>query len=402
MSKVYLVTAKRTPIGSFLGSLKDVKPGDLGAIVVKKIIEDTGINPADLDEVVMGNVLHAGHRQGIGRQVAIKAGVPQEVPGYSVNMICGSGLKSVYLAYCEIKSGQSNLIIAGGVESMSQAGFVLPASVRSGFKMGDIKLVDHMVSDGLTDAFHEYHMGITAENIAEKYNITREEQDEFAINSQRKAIAAVDAGRFDDEIVPVPVKIKKQEVLFARDEHPNRKSTPEILAKLKTAFKKDGTVTAGNASGLNDGASAALLASEEAVAKYNLKPMAEVYAVGQGGVDPAYMGLGPVPGIRDVLKKAGLKITDIELFELNEAFAAQSLGVLREVCEEHGVTKEWMLERTNVNGGAIALGHPIGASGNRILTSLAYEMEKRDLTYGLATLCIGGGMSVAVILKRNK
>lgn len=403
MSKVYLVKAKRTPIGSFLGSLKDVKPGDLGALVVKNIIDETGINPAELDEVVMGNVLHAGHKQGIGRQSAILAGVPQEVPGYSINMICGSGLKSIYLAYCEIKSGQSNLIIAGGVESMSQAGFVLPASVRTGFKMGDIKLIDHMVADGLTDAYHGYHMGITAENIVAKYGITREEQDEFAMNSQLKAIAAVDAGRFDDEIVPVPVKIKKQEVMFARDEHPNRKSTPEVLAKLKPAFKKDGgSVTAGNASGLNDGASAALLASEEMVAKYNFKPMAEVYAVGQGGVDPAIMGMGPVPGIRDVLKKAGLKLTDIELFELNEAFAAQSLGVIKELCSEHGVTKEWMLERTNVNGGAIALGHPIGASGNRILTTLVYEMEKRDLTYGLATLCIGGGMSVAVILKRNK
>ena len=401
MSKVYLVTAKRTPIGSFLGSLKGVEPGDLGAIVIKKVIEETGINPADLDEVVMGNVLHAGHKQGVGRQAAVKGGVPVEVPAYSVNMICGSGLKSVNLAYSEIKAGEANLILAGGVESMSNAGFVLPASVRTGFKMGDLKMKDHMVTDGLTDAFNDYHMGITAENIVEKYGLTREEQDEFAMNSQkRKAIAAVDGGVFDEEIVPVEVKVKKETVLFSRDEHPNRKSTPEILAKLKPAFKKDGSVTAGNASGLNDGASVALLASEEAVAKYNLKPMAEIVAVGQGGVDPSIMGMGPVPAIKDVLTKAGLKLTDIELFELNEAFAAQSLGVIKQLCEDHGVTKEWILERANVNGGAIALGHPIGASGNRILTTLVYEMRRRQVTYGLATLCIGGGMGASIILKR--
>ena len=400
MSKVYLVTAKRTPIGSFLGSLKGVEPGDLGALVIKNVIAQTGINPADLDEVVMGNVLHAGHKQGVGRQAAVKGGVPVEVPAYSINMICGSGLKSINVAYNEIKSGEANLILAGGVESMSNAGFVLPASVRSGFKMGDLKMKDHMVTDGLTDAFNDYHMGITAENIAEKYGITREEQDEFAMNSQRKAIAAVDGGVFDEEIIPVEVKMKKETVLFSRDEHPNRKSTPEILAKLKPAFKKDGTVTAGNASGLNDGASVALLASEEAVAKYNLKPMAEIVAVGQGGVDPSIMGMGPVPAIADVLKRAGLKLTDIELFELNEAFASQSLGVIKQLCEDHGVTKEWILERANVNGGAIALGHPIGASGNRIVTTLVHEMRRRQVTYGLATLCIGGGMGASIILKR--
>ncbi len=400
MSKVFLVTAKRTPIGSFLGSLKGIQPGDLGAIVIKNVIEETGINPADLDEVVMGNVLHAGHKQGIGRQAAVKGGVPVEVPAYSINMICGSGLKSVNLAYSQIKAGEANLILAGGVESMSNAGFVLPASVRSGFKMGDLKLKDHMVTDGLTDAFNDYHMGITAENIAAKYGITREEQDAFGYASQVKAIAAVDAGRFDDEIVPVEVKVKKDTVLFARDEYPNRKTTPEILAKLKPAFIKDGTVTAGNASGLNDSASVALLASEEAVAKYNLKPMAEIVAVGQGGVDPSIMGMGPVPAIKNVLDKAGLKLTDIDLFELNEAFAAQSLGVIAQLCEDHGVTKEWILERANVNGGAIALGHPIGASGNRILTTLAHEMKKREVTYGLATLCIGGGMGASIIIKR--
>lgn len=401
MSKVYLVTAKRTPVGSFLGSLKDVAPGDLGAVVVKNIIEETGINPADLDEVVMGNVLHAGHKQGIGRQVSIKGGVPQEVVGYSINKICGSGLKSVYLGYCEIKAGQADLILAGGVESMSQAGFVLPSSVRNGFKMGDLKMVDHMVNDGLTDAFNGFHMGITAENIAERYEISREEQDAFAYASQQKAIAAVDSGRFVNEIVPVPVKIKKEEVMFATDEYPNRKTTPEVLAKLRPAFKKDGSVTAGNASGLNDGASIALLASEEAVAKYNLKPMAEIVAVGQGGVDPVVMGLGPVPAIADALNRAKLKLDQIDLFELNEAFAAQSIGVVKELEKAHGVSAEWIMERTNVNGGAIAIGHPIGASGNRILTTLVHEMAKReDANYGLATLCIGGGMGTAVILKK--
>ena len=400
MSKVYLVAARRTPVGSFLGSLKGIKPGDLGALVVKQIIKETGINPADLDEVVMGNVLHAGQKQGVGRQAAVNGGVPVEVPAYSVNMICGSGLKSVNLAYNEIKSGSMNLILAGGIESMSTAGFVLPASARTGCKMGDLKATDHMIADGLTDAFHNYHMGITAENIAEKYGITREAQDEFAMASQQKAIAAVDSGRFDDEIIPVEVKMKKETVIFSRDEHPNRKSTPEKLAKLRPAFKQGGTVTAGNASGLNDGASAVLVASEEAVKKYNLKPLVEIVAVGQGGVDPAYMGMGPVPAIRDVLNRAGMKLQDMELLELNEAFASQSLGVITELIKEHGVTKEWILERTNVNGGAIALGHPIGASGNRILVTLIYEMLKREVTYGLATLCIGGGMGASIIVKR--
>lgn len=401
MSKVYLVEAKRTAIGSFLGSLKDIPSSDLGAHVVKAIIDETKIDPTKIDEVVMGNVLQAGQKQGVGRQISIKAGVPKEVPGYTLNMLCGSGLKSVYLGYCEIKAGQSNLIIAGGSESMSQAGYVLSAKARTGTKMGDLKLIDHMVVDGLTDAFHDYHMGITAENIVEKYGISREDQDAFAYESQRRAIEAVDSGRFDDEIVPIEVKINKKETkMFYRDEHPNRKTTPEKLSKLRPAFKKDGSVTAGNASGINDGASAVLLASEEALKENNLKSRAEVFAVGQGGVDPAIMGMGPVAAIKDVLKKANMKLEEIELFELNEAFASQSLGVLEVVCKDHGVTKEWMLERTNVNGGAIALGHPIGCSGNRILVTLLYEMEKRNLTWGLATLCIGGGMSVAVILKR--
>ena len=393
MSKVYLVTAKRTPIGSFLGSLKGVEPGDLGALVIKNVIAQTGINPADLDEVVMGNVLHAGHKQGVGRQAAVKGGVPVEVPAYSINMICGSGLKSINVAYNEIKSGEANLILAGGVESMSCAGFVLPASVRSGFKMGDLKMKDHMVTDGLTDAFNDYHMGITAENIAEKYGITREEQDEFAMNSQRKAIAAVDGGVFDEEIIPVEVKVKKETVLFSRDEHPNRKSTPEVLAKLRPAFKKDGMVTAANASSINDGAAAIVVMSEEKAKELGVTPMATWVAGALGGVDPSIMGIGPVASTRKVLAKTGMEIKDFDLIEANEAFAAQSLAVGRDLGFD--------TSKLNVNGGAIALGHPVGASGCRILVTLLHEMAKRDAKTGLATLCIGGGMGCSTIVKRD-
>lgn len=393
MSKVYLVTAKRTPIGSFLGSLKGVEPGDLGALVIKNVIAQTGINPADLDEVVMGNVLHAGHKQGVGRQAAVKGGVPVEVPAYSINMICGSGLKSINVAYNEIKSGEANLILAGGVESMSNAGFVLPASVRSGFKMGDLKMKDHMVTDGLTDAFNDYHMGITAENIAEKYGITREEQDEFAMNSQRKAIAAVDGGVFDEEIIPVEVKVKKETVLFSRDEHPNRKSTPEVLAKLRPAFKKDGMVTAANASSINDGAAAIVVMSEEKAKELGVTPMATWVAGALGGVDPSIMGIGPVASTRKVLAKTGMEIKDFDLIEANEAFAAQSLAVGRDLGFD--------TSKLNVNGGAIALGHPVGASGCRILVTLLHEMAKRDAKTGLATLCIGGGMGCSTIVKRD-
>jgi acetyl-CoA C-acetyltransferase len=399
MSKVYLVAAQRTPVGSFLGALSSVTPAELGGIATRAVLEKAGVAPNLVDEAIYGHVLMAGQGQGVGRQAALAGGLPAEIPGYSINILCGSGMKSVMLACNAVKAGEANLVLAGGTESMSQAGFVLPGQVRKGHKMMDLKATDHMVNDGLTCAFNSYHMGITAENIAAKYGISRETQDAFAYGSQSKAIAAQDAGRFKDEIVPVTIKGRKGDTVVDADEYPNRKTTPEVLAKLRPAFKKDGTVTAGNASGINDGASVLLIASEDAVQKHGLTPMAEIVATGQGGVDPAIMGMGPVPAVNQALLKAGLKLTDIDLIELNEAFAAQGLGVMEELKLQHGVDEAWFAERTNVNGGAIAIGHPIGASGNRITTTLVHEMKKRGVTYGLGSLCIGGGMGTAVILK---
>lgn len=399
MKKVFIVAAKRTAIGKFMGSLSSFNSGELGAIVIKEIIKESGISPENVDSVIAGNILSAGQMQGVARQASILGGIPNEVPAYSINMVCGSGMKAVMNGYAEILSGLSDVIIAGGTESMSNAGFILPGGVRTGIKMGNIQAVDHMVCDGLTDAFNKYHMGITAENIAEKYGITREAQDAFSFSSQQKAIKAVDSGAFDKEIVTVEIVSKKETILFNKDEFPNRASTPEKLAMLKPAFKKDGTVTAGNASGVNDGASFVMLASEEAVNKYGLKPMAEIVSCGQGGVDPAYMGLGPVPAIRKALKNGGLKLSDMELIELNEAFAAQALGVIKELIDEHKVSREWIDQHTNINGGAIALGHPIGASGNRILVSLVHELKASGKKVGLASLCIGGGMGTAIVVK---
>lgn len=400
MNKVFVVNAKRTAIGSFLGSLKNTSASELGAVIVKQIIKESGIEPTALDEVIVGNVLSAGQGQGVARQVAIKGGVPFEVPAYGINMVCGSGMKTVMNAVMSIRAGYSNLVLAGGVDSMSSAPYLMPASLRSGYKMGEIKTLDHMLYDALTDAFDGVHMGITAENIAAKYGITREMQDAFSMESQKKAIAAVDSGRFKEEIVPVKVKIGKEEVLFETDEFPNRRTSLEKLSALRPAFKKDGSVTAGNSSGLNDGGSMMLIASEEALIKYNLKPLAEIVDIGQGGVDPLLMGLGPTPAIRMALKNAALKLQDIDILELNEAFAAQSLGVIHELSIEHDMSKEEILHKTNINGGAIALGHPVGASGNRILVTLTHEMIKRKANYGLASLCIGGGMGTAVVLKR--
>ena len=377
MSKIYIVDAKRTAIGSFLGSLRKVSPSDLGATVVKDLLKNNNLQGHELDEVIMGNILSAGQGQGVGRQVAIKANIPFEVPAYSLNILCGSGMKSVMTGYSNIKSGLSNLVICGGVEVMSQAPFVSPRDVREGFRMGELKFQDSMLVDALTDAFDKIHMGVTAENIAEKYSITREEQDRFAIKSQEKAIKAIDEKKFEKEIVPVEIIDRKQTIIFDTDEYPNRKTSLEKLGTLKTAFKKDGTVTAGNASGINDGASAILLASEEAVKKYNLKPLAEIVGIGQGGVDPKIMGMGPVPAIKEALKMAKLDLQSMDLIELNEAFAAQALGVMFELKNEYGVTDEFFNERCNVNGGAIALGHPVGASGNRIITTLVHEMSKR-------------------------
>lgn len=400
MKKTYVISAKRSAIGSFLGSLTTVSPLDLGTTVVKALLEDAKVAPENVDELICGNVLGAGLGQNIARQILLEAGIPETVCAHSVNMVCGSGLRTVMEGVMSIQTGFNDIVIAGGVESMSGAPYLIPANTRTGNKMGDFKVTDHMIYDALTDAKHKIHMGVTAENIAKKYNITREMQDEFAYASQQKAIAAVDGGRFKDEIVPVEVKLRKETVIFDTDEHPNHKSTPEKLAKLRPAFIKDGTVTAGNASGINDGASFVLLASEEAVEKYNLTPICEIIGIGQGGVDPLTMGLGPTPAIRNALNYADLKLQDIELVELNEAFAAQSLGVIHELVEEHGIDREEFMAKTNVNGGAIALGHPVGASGNRILVSLIHEMVKRDVKLGLASLCIGGGQGTAVIVKR--
>ena len=399
MSKVYLVSAKRTAIGSHLGSLKNVSAPDMAAACIKAVIEESKIDPSKLDEVIIGNILPAGQKQGVGRQSAIKGGVPVSVPAYSINIACGSGMKAVMLASTSIKAGLANMIIAGGTESMSQSPYLLNYNVRSGVKMGAMNMEDHMLVDALWDAFDGSHMGVTAENIVAKYGFTRQQQDEFAISSQNKAIAAIDAGKFKDEIVPIEVKAGKEMVVFDTDEYPNRKTSLEKLSGLRPAFKKDGSVTAGNASGINDGASVMLIASEKAVQDYGLKPMAEIVGFGQGGVEPSIMGLGPTPAIRMALNHAGLKLSEMDLIELNEAFAAQSLGVIKEISEEHGVSADEIIAKCNVNGGAIALGHPVGASGNRIMTTLVYEMKKRNAQYGLASLCIGGGMGTAVILK---
>ena len=398
--KVFIVGAKRSPIGSFLGTLKDVHPRDMGSQVLKALLEETKVPVDKISEVVIGNILPANIGQGIARQISITAGIPETVPAYSLNMVCGSGMKAIMNAYVGIQAGFSNLVVAGGVESMSGAPFMLSGKVRSGSKMGNVEMVDHMLNDALTDAFGNMHMGITAENIVAKHGLTREEQDKFAYESQQKAINAVDSGRFKDEIVPIVIKTRKGEIVFENDEYPNRTTTPEILAKLRPAFIKDGSVTAGNSSGINDGASFTIIASEEMVEKYNLPVLAEIIAVGQGGVDPNYMGLGPVPAIRNLLSTYNLKLQDMELLELNEAFAAQSLGVVKELSEEYGMKEEEILSRTNPNGGAIALGHPVGVSGNRIVVTLLHEMIKQDKHLGLASLCIGGGMGTALVIKR--
>lgn len=401
MKKAYIVAAKRSAIGSFMGGLTNVNLVNLGATVLKEAISQAGISPETIDEVIVGNVIAAGLGQNIGRQVSIAAGVPVEVCAQSINMLCGSGLKAVMEATMRIQCGFGDIFVAGGVESMTNAPYLVPSKVRNGVKMGDLTMVDAMLHDGLTDGMYDIHMGVTADNIAKKYGITREEQDAFAFASQQKAIAAIDSGRFKDEIVPVEVPGKKGSVtIFDTDEHPNRTSTPEKMAKLRPAFTPDGTVTAANASGINDGASFTIIASEDAIEKYNLTPLAEVIGFGQGGVDPRVMGLGPTPAILNALRYANMSIEDMQLVELNEAFAAQSLGVIHELEEATGMDRQAFLEKTNVNGGAIALGHPVGASGNRILVTLLHEMQKRDLKVGLASLCIGGGQGAAVIIKR--
>jgi acetyl-CoA C-acetyltransferase len=382
-----------------LGSLKSLGAAKLGASVIEALLKKNGVSGKIVDEVIAGNVLSAGAGMGVARQASIGAGIPVEVPAYSLNILCGSGMKAILNAVSEIRGGGADVVVAGGVESMSNAPFLAPAKIRQGFKMGDLVLEDHMLKDGLTDAFNNYHMGITAENVAEKYGISREAQDEFALSSQHKALKALDSGEFKDEILALEITEGKNAFTFGADEYPNRTTSAEKLAKLRPAFKSDGTVTAGNASGINDGACFFIVAGEEGVKKHGLAPKAEIIATGIGGVDPKVMGLGPVPAIGRALKQAGLKLSDMEYIELNEAFAAQSLGVIRELSGIHGESEESIIRRCNVNGGAIALGHPLGASGARITVTLLNILRKRNAQYGLASLCIGGGMGTAIIIR---
>mgnify|MGYP000856655795 FL=1 len=403
MKKVYVIGAKRSAIGSFLGTLSTLHPADFGSQVLKQLLHETNINKADIDEVLVGNILPAGLKQGVARQVSILSGIPSSVPAYGVNMVCGSGMKSVMNGYTNIALGLHQLVVAGGVESMSNTPYLVTSQVRSGLKMGEQTMRDHMLYDALTDAFEGYHMGITAENIVEKYGLTRQEQDAFAWESQKKAMAAQDQGKFKNEIAPVVIPNKKGDIVFENDEYINRGTSYEKLSQLRPAFKKDGSVTAGSSSGINDGASFIILASEDYVKAHDIKPLAEVIGIGQGGVDPSVMGLGPTPAIKQAIKHANISFNHIDTFELNEAFAAQSLGVIKELTDAFGVTKDYILNRTNPNGGAIALGHPVGASGNRIIVTLLHEMLKQEkLNIGLASLCIGGGMGTAVILKKVK
>lgn len=392
MSKIAILAATRTAIGSFQGGLASVEAPELGAIVIRSVLEKTGIAAEQIDEVILGQVLTAGSGQNPARQTAIKAGLPVNVPALTINKVCGSGLKAVHLAAQAIQSGDADLVIAGGQENMSLAPYVLPKA-RTGLRMGHAQLQDSMIQDGLWDAFNNYHMGITAENLAEKYELTREQQDEFAAASQLKASEAIAAGRFKDEITPVQIPQRKGDpIVFDTDEQPRAGTTADKLAKLKPAFKKDGTVTAGNASTLNDGAAVLLLASEAKAKELGLPVLAWVTAYASAGVEPSIMGIGPVPATRRTLEKAGWAIEDLDLVEANEAFAAQALSVNKEL--------GWDTSKINVNGGAIALGHPIGASGARILVSLVHELIRRDGKKGLATLCIGGGQGVALAIER--
>ena len=391
MTDVVIVAAARTPIGSFNGALSSLPAHALGKVAIQAALERAKVEPGEVSEVIMGQILTAGQGQNPARQASVAAGIPVEVPAYGVNILCGSGLKSVALAYQAIKNGDSTIVVAGGQESMSRAPHV--AHLRDGTKMGTVEFLDSMLKDGLWDAFHGYHMGNTAENVAQKWQITREDQDRFACASQNKAEAAIKAGKFKDEIAPVTVPNRKGDVVVDTDEYPRFGTTLEALQKLRPAFAKDGTVTAGNASGINDGAAALVVMSAEEAERRGLTPLARIVSWAQAGVDPAIMGTGPIPASRKALEKAGWTVDDLDLVEANEAFAAQAIAVNRDL--------GWDPEKVNVNGGAIALGHPIGASGARILVTLLHEMQRRDAKKGLATLCIGGGMGIALCVARD-
>lgn len=391
MTDIVIAAAARTPVGSFNGAFGSVPAHDLGTVAIKGALERAGVAAEDVSEVIMGQILQAGQGQNPARQASINAGVPQEAPAWGVNMLCGSGLRTVALGWQAIKNGDSKIVVAGGQESMSQAPHA--AYLRSGQKMGELGMVDTMLKDGLWDAFNGYHMGNTAENVAEKWQITREAQDEFALNSQLKAEAAQKAGKFKDEIVPVSIKTRKGETVVEDDEYIRHGATIESMQKLRPAFAKEGSVTAGNASGINDGAAAVVLMTADEAKKRGITPMARIVSWAQAGVDPAIMGIGPIPASRSALEKAGWTMDDIDLIEANEAFAAQALAVGKDL----GIDPE----KLNVNGGAIAIGHPIGASGARVLNTLLFEMQKRDAKKGLATLCIGGGMGIAMCVERD-
>lgn len=392
MREVVIVSAARTPIGSFGGSLKGIPTRKLGAIAIKAAVERAGIKPEMVEEVIMGAVLQGGLGQNVARQMTLDAGLPKEVPAMTINKVCGSGLRAVELAAQIIKAGDADIVVAGGAENMSATAYAMPAA-RWGARMNNAQMVDMMVNDGLWDAFNGYHMGITAENVAEQWGITREELDEFSVISQNRAEEAIKAGKFKDEIVPVEIPQRKGDpIIFDTDEFPKFGTTIEKVAKLKGAFKKDGIVTAANASGINDAGAAVVVMSKEKADELGIKPLCTIKSYASAGVDPSIMGVGPVPASEKALKKAGLTVADMDLVEANEAFAAQSLAVRKDL----GLDPE----KTNVNGGAIAIGHPIGASGCRILISLIYEMMKRDSKYGLATLCIGGGMGTALVVER--
>jgi acetyl-CoA C-acetyltransferase len=391
MSEIVIAGAARTPVGAFNGALSGVPAHYLGQVAIQAALERAGVEPGEVSEVIMGQILTAGQGQNPARQASINAGLPVEVPAWGVNQLCGSGLRTVALGYQAIRQGDSRIVIAGGQESMSQAPHC--AHLRDGVKMGELKMLDTMLKDGLWDAFHGYHMGNTAENVAEKYQITREQQDNFAVASQNKAEAAIKSGRFKDEIVPVTIKTRKGDVVVDTDEHPRFGATLESVAKLRPAFSKEGTVTAGNASGINDGGAAVVLMSADEAARRGLKPLARIVSWAHAGVDPSIMGTGPIPASRKALELAGWSIDDLDLVEANEAFAAQACAVNKDL--------GWNADKVNVNGGAIALGHPIGASGTRVFVTLLHEMIKRDAKKGLATLCIGGGMGIAMCVARD-
>lgn len=398
MRRVAIVSAKRTAIGTFGGMFSGVSAVELGVAALKAALRDAGVEPGRVDEVIVGNILSAGLGQNVARQIAVGAEVPVEVPSYAVNKLCGSGLKSISLGAMEIAAGHADIIAAGGTENMTRAPYAVPKA-RYGARMGNTEMVDLMLRDGLIDVFNDYHMGVTAENLAEQWNITREEMDAFAAESQNRTEAAVDSGRFAAEIEPIEIPQHRGEPLTAdTDEHFRRGATPEALGKLKPAFKKDGSVTAGNSSGINDGAAFVVLMSEDTARELGAEPMAFISGYGSAGVDPAYMGYGPVPATRRALERAGRTLRDVELAELNEAFAAQSLAVLKGMEQELGGIDP---DIVNVNGGAIALGHPIGASGARIMTTLLHEMRRREVSKGLATLCIGGGQGMAMLVERS-